>query len=496
MKYPFVKCENPRTVMNKHTGEFITVGCGVCAACLLNASRKRELLCSLQENDYNFCLFFTLTYSNENLPVMQPVFDKDSGCWLLYNKCSRLAPVDEVLGSVYYKISADVVRMVEERSLLEQYFGYPCLGYCSRRDVQLFMKRLRKYISKYGTKEKVQYYITAEYGPRTFRPHYHGLLYFNKQETVSTLSKLIRKAWSLGRVDSSMSRHKTSSYVAGYVNSTYSLPKIFTARSVRPFSLHSIRFGQKFYEGKSKEIYEQVDNGTFPYTRRVFGEELEVRPWRSFENAFFPKTVGYNKKSARQLYDAYVVLSKVVAAFGEGKTIEGYAKLIREVALEIDEGSLDYSEMSPSDRFLIQSIMDVMGEYSVSSSLSGITSILYSSRRFFKLCAKQKKSEYSMFKTIYKYYLMKSYVQLVDMYRAEVEYMHEYNDVNGLFFFYDNISGSRNVRMFFDSFSCDVGSFVELPNLKVYKDFVVRSKNDLRSSIKHKVQNDLNLILC
>lgn len=46
-----------------------------------------------------------------------------------------------------------------------------------KRDVQLFIKRLRKYIEYYGNGEKIKYLISAEYGKRTHRPHYHAIIF-------------------------------------------------------------------------------------------------------------------------------------------------------------------------------------------------------------------------------------------------------------------------------------------------------------------------------
>lgn len=63
-------------------------------------------------------------------------------------------------------------------------------GYMSivKRDVQLFFKRLRKL-----NPLKIKYYAVGEYGGKTFRPHYHAIL-FNCE--IST----IQKAWNQGQV--------------------------------------------------------------------------------------------------------------------------------------------------------------------------------------------------------------------------------------------------------------------------------------------------------
>jgi len=77
----------------------------------------------------------------------------------------------------------------------------------SIRDVQLFLKRLRKRLRsllKIPTKEykfssTMRYFIVSEYGDHTFRPHYHGILFFSfdfQQEIYET----IEKSWQNGFV--------------------------------------------------------------------------------------------------------------------------------------------------------------------------------------------------------------------------------------------------------------------------------------------------------
>lgn len=61
--------------------------------------------------------------------------------------------------------------------------GLPTL---SKRDVQLFMKRLRKLQEN----AKLRYFAVGEYGSRTYRPHYH-LILFNVEQR-----KQIFNAWS------------------------------------------------------------------------------------------------------------------------------------------------------------------------------------------------------------------------------------------------------------------------------------------------------------
>lgn len=62
-----------------------------------------------------------------------------------------------------------------------------------KRDVQLFMKRLRR-----NNKEKtLRYYLVGEYGENTNRPHYHALI-FNLTPDERVAYDLITKAWKKG----------------------------------------------------------------------------------------------------------------------------------------------------------------------------------------------------------------------------------------------------------------------------------------------------------
>lgn len=46
-----------------------------------------------------------------------------------------------------------------------------------KRDCQLFMKRLREYFKRKKNVDNIKYLLSAEYGKRTGRPHYHALLF-------------------------------------------------------------------------------------------------------------------------------------------------------------------------------------------------------------------------------------------------------------------------------------------------------------------------------
>ena len=65
----------------------------------------------------------------------------------------------------------------------------------SKRDVQLFLKRLRNHFNS----EVLRYFIVSEYGDHTHRSHYHGLLFF-KCERTKDIYDIIESSWQNGFV--------------------------------------------------------------------------------------------------------------------------------------------------------------------------------------------------------------------------------------------------------------------------------------------------------
>lgn len=74
-----------------------------------------------------------------------------------------------------------------------------------KRDVQLWLKRVRR------TGAKVRYYAVGEYGSKTFRPHYHVLLFGDCSDSV------IRESWPLGHVHIGQVTEASVMYCLGYI---------------------------------------------------------------------------------------------------------------------------------------------------------------------------------------------------------------------------------------------------------------------------------------
>jgi len=98
-----------------------------------------------------------------------------------------------------------------------------------KRDVQLWLKRVRR------TGAKVRYFAVGEYGSKTYRPHYHVLLFGNVSDDV------IRDAWPLGHVHIGKVTDASVMYCLGYIVNGKGWK--MRHKRVAPFSLMSRRPG-------------------------------------------------------------------------------------------------------------------------------------------------------------------------------------------------------------------------------------------------------------
>ena len=94
-----------------------------------------------------------------------------------------------------------------------------------KKEFQLFMKRLRKYLDPLGI--KVRYYMCGEYGELFKRPHYHAILFgvdFPDKKLEKIVdgrryysSALLRELWSFGNNIITDVNFDTCAYVARYI---------------------------------------------------------------------------------------------------------------------------------------------------------------------------------------------------------------------------------------------------------------------------------------
>lgn len=314
------RCQNPRTVVNKYTHEPVVVSCGSCPSCILRRSGIQTNLLTSYSAQFRYVYFVTLTYAPCFLPTLEvsvieactddiadvsvvpDINDLDVGDSNTYLFGFRSVPRS---ASVKLKNST-VERTFKDPDVA---FSYPMtsrallsilskvkhnvlnrIPYICNRDLDLFLKRLRSYYPD----EKLRYYAVSEYGPTSFRPHWHLLLFSNSERFSKTVLENVSKAWSYGRCDASLSRGFAAPYVASYVNSFVALPDFYTQmpKVVRPKSFHSIGFTESnLFPRKVRitEVDEVIDKCLNGVRVERDGYFRTVKPSWSYLLRLFPR---------------------------------------------------------------------------------------------------------------------------------------------------------------------------------------------------------------
>lgn len=513
-------CFHPKRIRNKN-GDIITVGCGHCPACLNRRASRNSMLCTLEETDHKFAIFVTLTYNNTFIPLMRPVKRYINGTneytYDFFDETERFRKYKHYNSYLFSHALEDSSLALFQRKVANKTSHYgECLPYLAARDACNFLKKFREYLKLYSD-EKIRYYVVGEYGPDHLRPHFHFIFYFSDVKIFQNYRKALLLSWakriryynkerkkfcyktvSFGRVDSSLSRHKCSSYVAGYVNSFATLPRLYKNHAVCPFSHHSNRFGQKFYQDKKKEIYENAPSYFVFQSREVFGKPLQLHPWRSLISLFYPKVRRFCDFDSDSLLYAYTILRKARCFY----TFASLMDLSKQVFSDLYGilSSCSYYIFIQSKpklcqknfflRFIAQmtdlhEIEDVcnMDADEIERLILRIYQIFLTSRHFLTfVCDYQSYREYRykvrLIVDFYKYF---DYQNLLEFYKSQDKLLFD--------------DGERLLPYFYDNSCIDLDDLDALRTLKSYTNFVLSEEQRFDKNIKHKKENDANEIL-
>lgn len=330
-KYLQSDCLKPVKVYNKYTHDVLYVPCGHCYSCLKNKSNRDTALTMNIASNFKYCYFCLLSYSDQFLP---------------YLEVSSITPIDESRNN-YTLISIDRNMVVQgnkkksnrgnNRILKDDIFGfthsmtpkeyqdiivkshgrydfsrkcvvYPkfedCdnkIPYCCTSDCQKFLKRLRFHIkAKYD--EEIRFYAVSEYGPRTYRPHWHLLLFFNSDRLSEVISQLVSESWSYGHSNCELAKGGAASYVASYVNSNVCLPSLYLQhKEIRARSFHSKGYGNNHVFPTQATIHELDRMSSILLNGEsisVNGKAKQIYPSRSYKHTVFPRFSNLVCKSA------------------------------------------------------------------------------------------------------------------------------------------------------------------------------------------------------
>lgn len=239
---------------------YVPIPCGKCLECLKQRGQEWTNRCILEHLSHgpDTCYFVTLTYRDEALPKTY-YDDPDTG---------------------------------------EAYPAYTL----SVRDVQLFLKRLRKRLfgNSGGT---LRYYVAGEYGPSTLRPHYHALIFGAPGLTLNPTphptymhSPDIEAVWPHGHHQINVMTDDTIAYACHYVTGklhadNYALYD--DHNMTRPFARMSRNpaLGRAYYD--CNDIFADVDNQpllTLNVSRETGGLRMPVPAyfWRLYASSADP----------------------------------------------------------------------------------------------------------------------------------------------------------------------------------------------------------------
>lgn len=237
------------------------IPCGKCEGCRVDKANDNATKAFLEAQNWPQNAFLTLTYDNDHLPKF--------------------------------------------RSL-------------SKRDLQLFWKRLRKTLPK---NQKIKYLACGEYGPVTLRPHYHAAVFnfwpadakiYKCNELGDRLytSETLNKIWQNGYVILGNLTYQSAAYIARYVyKKAYGAEKQNLKLNKEPeFTTCSKRPGlaRNFFEDPEKWDLLLRNQGVLIPTPK--GLKLKKIPqylkklWKKYdhENYFFMQEKNKNKIKQNQ----------------------------------------------------------------------------------------------------------------------------------------------------------------------------------------------------
>lgn len=186
------QCDTPFTVESIKKGR-VPVPCGKCPNCFARRISGWSFRLMQEDKRSNSSHFITLTYDTEHVPITKN--------------------------------------------------GYMSL---SKRDVQLFIKRLRKaqtskVFNSDGKKraDPIKYYAAGEYGGKTRRPHYHIILFNGELEKIQL-------CWQLGNVHYGVVSAASVGYTLKYMSKPQKGALHANDDRVPEFSLMSKGIGENY----------------------------------------------------------------------------------------------------------------------------------------------------------------------------------------------------------------------------------------------------------
>ena len=222
--------DNPVITSKYALTEFVEIPCGQCIECRLQRSRRWADRCMLELGYHESSYFITLTYDNEHIP--------------------KNLLIDYDTGEIY----------AENATLV-------------KKDLQDFMKRLRRAYEYKGYDNKLRFFACGEYGSQTLRPHFHIIVFGLKLDDLVLYkrnfngdnlynSTFISKLWKNGFSVVGDVTWQSCAYVARYIMKKHlgKDSEFYDVYNIEPeFTLMSRKPGiaRQYYDEHKDELFYQ-----------------------------------------------------------------------------------------------------------------------------------------------------------------------------------------------------------------------------------------------
>lgn len=359
-------CLHPVHVYNRYLKDWIWSDCGHCEACrnkragVLSERINREF-----ENNGNGSAFLvTLDYDNEHLPVYK--LNELSGYYESNREDYSKSEDDIKFGRIHPSDITEYYRPVHH---VDDCFGHLCYS-----DVRNYFNTIRCVFRRAVIKNsyeqdkfKFRYFVCGEYGPTTFRPHYHVIVWFGERFNrgeESFVQEIFCRYWKNGTCDfKPVITGGIASYLSGYVTGFSDLPAVLQYKPLRPFCHFSTSPVLGAYTLEREEIQTLFDQGFIKrYKFDTDMQEYVNDPFpRTVYDRYFPKCKGFSYIPFQAKLRVYANVFNYFRDAGRFPTLQEFnslrlcdipfpkRKLLDEKAIEDNGG--EYLEWTYQDKY-------------------------------------------------------------------------------------------------------------------------------------------------
>lgn len=306
----FSSCLSPVRVRNRYTHEYLVTGCRQCEACAKAKSNRYVSMINNMSKNSAQTFFITLTFSPDYLPVAHLSIDENhcvSGNIVHHRLVQRGGVMVDNVEHTSFSDSQPFDFSLSDYHFFNlgmpvfnssSFLGKGVFGILDYSYLQRFFKRLRKLLSYAIPSLNFKYFAVGEYGSRTFRPHFHIILFLSDTVHTSELKNFISICWKYGLNDVQRVQSSAASYVASYCASSSSLPKFLQTKSLRPFCHHSAFSAYTFRREDTKTRLEELYRDDSPYTLQATPNGYDLFPIQNTLRLYaYPKPPRFNSLS-------------------------------------------------------------------------------------------------------------------------------------------------------------------------------------------------------